>query len=60
MEIIRQANLPDGLPEKQADLVREMLSWFQARFDQEPAKSAVKARVSKIYRYLEGAKNLPA
>jgi hypothetical protein len=59
MEIIRRANLPDGLPEKQADLVRHMLSWFQATFDQEPAESAVKARISKIYRYLERAKNLP-
>jgi hypothetical protein len=60
MEIVRRANLPDGLPEKQADLVREMLSWFQTTYDQEPAESAVKARISKVYRYLEQVKNLPA
>jgi hypothetical protein len=60
MEIIRQANLPDGLPEKQADLVRGMLAWFQATYDQEPAESAVKARISKIYRYLGEARNQSA
>lgn len=57
MEIIHRANLPDGLPEKQADLVREMLSWFQTEYDQEPAESAVKARISKIYKYLDEARN---
>lgn len=59
MEIVRRANLPDGLPEKQADLVRDMLSWFQTAYDQEPAESAVKARISKIYKYLGQVKNLP-
>lgn len=59
MEIIRRANLPDGLPEKQADLVRDMLSWFQTTYGQEPAESAVKSRISKIYRYLSLAKNPP-
>lgn len=57
MEIIRQANLPDGLPETQADLVRNMLLWFQSTYGQEPAESAVKSRISKIYRYLAEAKN---
>jgi hypothetical protein len=57
MEIIRRANLPDGLPEKQADLVRDMLAWFQTTYGQEPAESAVKSRISKIYRYLSLAKN---
>jgi hypothetical protein len=60
MEIIRRANLPDGLPETQADLVREMLSWFQTTCGQEPAESAVKGRISKIYRYLAEVKNLPS
>ena len=60
MEIIRRANLPDGLPEKQADLVRDMLSWFQSTCGQEPAESTVKGRISKIYGYLAEAKNLPA
>ncbi|RFC69225.1 hypothetical protein [Mesorhizobium denitrificans] len=57
MEIVRRANLPDGLPDRQADLVRDMLFWFQAKYDQEPAESAVKARISKIYKYLDEAKN---
>jgi hypothetical protein len=56
MEVIRRANL-DGLPEKQADLIREMLVWFQTIFGQEPAESAVKKRISKIYSYLAKAKN---
>jgi hypothetical protein len=60
MEIVRRANLPDGLPDTQADLVRDMLTWFQTTYGQEPADSAVKARISKIYRYLEEAKNRPA
>ncbi|KQZ28515.1 hypothetical protein ASD50_19530 [Mesorhizobium sp. Root552] len=59
MEIIRLANLPDGLPQTQADLVRKMLSWFQTTYNQEPAESAVKSRISKIYRYLAEAKNRP-
>jgi hypothetical protein len=29
MEIIRLANQPDGLPETQAELVRQMLTWFR-------------------------------
>lgn len=57
LEVIRRANLPDGLPDKQADLVRDMLSWFQDKYSAEPAESAVKSRISKIYRYLSEAKN---
>ncbi len=57
MEIIRKANQPDGLPETQAELVREMLMWFQEKYGREPADSAVKDRISKIYRYLHEAKN---
>lgn len=57
MEIIRRANLPDGLPETQADLIRDMLSWFQTTAGHEPAESAVKSRISKIYKYLSEAKN---
>ncbi len=59
LEIIRKANTPDGLPEKQADLIKEMLTWFRNTFDSEPAESAVKGRISKIYQYLAEAKNLP-
>ncbi len=54
-EIIRIANTPDGLPETQADLVRIMLQWFSETAGGEPAESSVKARISKIYRYLNKA-----
>ncbi|MEW9838587.1 hypothetical protein [Mesorhizobium marinum] len=57
MEIIRRANHPDGLPDTQAELVRDMLAWFQSTSGREPAESTVKARISKIYRYLAEAKN---
>ncbi len=57
LEIIRRANLPDGLPETQAELIREMLQWFRDRYDAEPADSSVKSRISKVYRYLGEAKN---
>lgn len=56
-EIIRQANTPDGLPEKQATLIRCMLEWCNENFGSEPAESSVKQRISKIYNYLEKAKN---
>ena len=57
LEIIRRANHPDGLPSTQADLVRDMLSWFGQTCGKEPAESAVKDRVSKIYRYANEANN---
>ena len=57
MEIIRRANTPDGLPITQAELVREMLDWSVSVNGKEPAESAVKSRISKIYRYIEAAKN---
>jgi hypothetical protein len=57
MEIIRRANAPDGLPEIQAELIRDMLQWFSDTYDAEPAESGVKNRISKIYNYLKKAKN---
>jgi len=51
VEVIRIADL-DALPEKQSDLVRRLLEWFQDKYDAEPAESAVKTRVSRIYRGL--------
>jgi hypothetical protein len=56
LEIIRRANVPDGLPDSQAELVREMLQWFSVTFGSEPAESSVKTRTSKIYNYLADAK----
>lgn len=55
-EVVRIANTPDGLPEKQADLVRKMQSWFSETYDAEPADSTIKTRISKIYRYLHAHK----
>ena len=52
MEIIRHANSLDGLPEKQAELVGEMMDWFSENYDTEPAVSSVKQRISNIYKYL--------
>lgn len=52
MEIIRIADSPDGLPDTQAELVREMLSWFYEQYECEPAESTVKQRISKIYNHL--------
>lgn len=57
MEIIHRANCPDGLPETQADLIRDLLQWFSNTYGNEPAESAVKQRISKIYKYLKEAKN---
>lgn len=60
VEIIRRANEPDGLPSTQAELVSAMLAWFSDTCGREPAESAVKDRVSKIYRRLAEAKNQAA
>jgi hypothetical protein len=57
IEIIRIADLPDGLPEKQADLVNMMIEWFSRTYDGEPAESAVKQRISKIYNTIRKGKN---
>lgn len=56
LEIIRRANMPDGLPDSQAELVRDMLEWFTAASGSEPAESSVKLRTSKIYKYLSEEK----
>jgi hypothetical protein len=60
IEIIRKANGPNGLPETQAELIRDLLQWFSDTYGIEPAESAVKQRISKIYRYLREAKNQTA
>jgi hypothetical protein len=52
LEVVRIANTLDGLPDSQADLVREMQEWFSATTDSEPAESSIKLRTSKIYKYL--------
>jgi hypothetical protein len=59
MEIVKRANQPDGLPKVQAELIRDMLKWFSDNYNAEPAESAVKQRISKIYNYIAKGKNLP-
>ena len=49
IEIIRIAHTPDGLPETQTALIKQMLRWCQDKWGKEPAESAVKSRISKIY-----------
>jgi hypothetical protein len=58
LEIICRANQPDGLPETPAELIRDMLGWFQTEYGREPAESSVRDRISKIYRYIGERKNL--
>ncbi|MEQ1942336.1 hypothetical protein ABMA32_07915 [Mesorhizobium sp. VNQ89] len=58
LEIIHRANQPDGLPERPAELVRDMLAWFQAESGKEPAESSVRERISKIYKYMADRRNL--
>lgn len=49
IEIIRIANTIDGLPDSQAELIKELLQWCRDNWNKEPADSSVKSRVSKIY-----------
>lgn len=58
LEVICRANSLDGLPVTQAELIRDMLQWFLDTYGVEPAESAVKQRISKIYNYRKKAKNL--
>ncbi len=58
LEVICRANSPDGLPDTQSELIRDLLQWFSDVYGVEPAESAVKQRISKIYNYLKKAKNL--
>jgi hypothetical protein len=53
VEIIRIANSIDGLPDRPADLVKMMQEWFHKTIGEEPAESAVKQRVYRIYKGLE-------
>ena len=52
IEIIRIANTPDGLPERQAVLIEQMLEWCREKWGREPAESSVKAKISSIYNAL--------
>ena len=49
IEIIRIANTPDGLPEKQSELLGTMLYWCEETWGKQPAQSTAKYKISKIY-----------
>jgi hypothetical protein len=55
VEIIVRADL-DGLPAKQAELVRDMLEWCQRHWKKEPSESLVKEKIAPIYRHPRKAK----
>ena len=58
IEIIRVANSPDGLPDTQAELIRDMLQWCENNWGKQPADSYVRSKISLIYNGLADAKNL--
>ncbi len=52
VEIIRIASGLDGLPEKQSELIKQMLHWCEDTWRRQPAESNVKKRISNIYNKL--------
>ena len=48
-KIILIADTPDGLPDKQADLEKEMAEWCTFEWDEAPAESTIRAKISPIY-----------
>lgn len=53
LELIRLANTPDGLPEKQADLERHMAEWCALAWGQEPAPSVIRSKLAPLYKRTE-------
>lgn len=52
-EIVRIANTPDGLPEKQAALQRTIMDYCQLTFGKEPSPSTVSEKIAAVYRKLD-------
>lgn len=48
-EVIRLANLPDGLPETQAELERQMAEWCNLHWGVEPSEGVLKDKVRLIF-----------
>jgi hypothetical protein len=48
VEIIRIADM-DGLPDKQSELVSQLLQWCENTWERQPAESGIKLKVSRIY-----------
>lgn len=57
VEVARIANLPDGLPETQADLEKTMAEWCSLKWGEEPATSMIRDKISAIYQSLKKAEN---
>lgn len=57
-EIIRRANTSDGLPEKQVELIDQMLQWASTSGFGAPALSTVSDKISKLFKYLEKNRQL--
>lgn len=51
-QVISLANRPDGLPERQSDLINIMAQWCHDTWGDEPASSLLRDKVSRIYRKL--------
>ena len=49
IEIVRIANTPDGLPEKQSELIKGMLQWCENTWGKQPSDSMAKEKISTIY-----------
>ncbi len=49
IEVARIANLPDGLPERQGKLVRDMLDWCAKTWEEIPGETTVKDRIRRLY-----------
>ena len=56
-EVVRIANSPDGLPEKQGDLERVILNWCVENWGFEPGESTVRGHISKYYDHLQSSDN---
>jgi hypothetical protein len=56
-QIVLIANTPDGLPETQAELEREMAQWcIDNNWPSEPSESHIRSKISPIYQALTKAK----
>jgi len=53
LEVIRIADHPDGLPERKADLQRQMLEWCEENMADAPRETSVRDKVSMIYKYVK-------
>jgi hypothetical protein len=56
-EVTRIANMPDGLPEVQADLERRMAGWCLQEWGEEPSESMLRMHVFMVYQACRKAEN---